>query len=340
MRKIAPERHIPTEVHAETIHTVRNASELRRVFECLDETASPLYRKYATPFEVREYKIRRMLETASSGHCTIHANKTTHELTGAASWRALPWDTQQLGINIARIETLIASGPYDDRVHQYEALLSDVVSDCKFAGIRYLTTRVDAGDVPAIHSLERAGFCLIDSIQTFSLDLKSWKEPGSRNSALTVRPFQPGDLDDVLEIARTSYVFDRFHSDPAIGREAADTFHEAWLRNSCAGIACDRVIVGAGDSGVASYVTCKIDQPQLGATGLSVGTIVMVATANRARGQGCALATTFGALNWFTEQGVHIVEVGTQLRNLGAASLYQKAGFHPTAATFTFRKLL
>jgi GNAT superfamily N-acetyltransferase len=91
---------------------------------------------------------------------------------------------------------------------------------------------------------------------------------------------------------------------------------------------------------VTSYVTCKVDRAQMAATGLMVGTIAMVATALRARGQGWALATTFGALRWFTEQGTQVVEVGTQLRNVGAASLYQKAGFRPTAATFTFRKLL
>jgi len=66
----------------------------------------------------------------------------------------------------------------------------------------------------------------------------------------------------------------------------------------------------------------------------------MVATAENARGQGVASLATLGALRWFREKGVRIVEVGTQLRNLAAGRLYEKCGFRLCGASLTFRKLV
>jgi ribosomal protein S18 acetylase RimI-like enzyme len=327
-------------VLTDTPNTVRGSNELLALFGGPEESGNPFYGRYASPPQTRDYRLQTLLAAVESGEMMVHTTRTDEELTGLAIWRPLSWDTEQLGIKTARVETLSASGSHDHKVHRYETLLRDVVEACKSAGVRYLTSRVDAGDVAAIHSLERFGFYLIDSIQTFSLDLNGCLPPMSADAMMCVRPFNKYDLDDVLHIARTSYVCDRFHMDPALTTEAADAIHEAWLRNSCAGIACDQVIVGVDEFGVTSYVTCNVDRAQMEATGLLVGTIAMVATAVRARGQGWALATTFGALRWFTEQGTQVVEVGTQLRNPGAASLYQKAGFRATAATFTFRKLL
>jgi ribosomal protein S18 acetylase RimI-like enzyme len=227
-----------------------------------------------------------------------------------------------------------------DACECYATLLGEVAESCRSRALAFLTARVRRRKAQAFHSLEQFGFKLVDSIQTFSLDLGAWRPETTQVQDARVRPFELSDLEDVLEIAGSSYICDRFHSDPVIRCETANALHRAWLRNSCAGIGCEQVMVGADERGVTSYVTCQIDRRQREATGLAVGTIVMVATAARVRGQGWALAVTFGALEWFRQQEVQVVVVGTQLRNLGAASLYQKAGFRPTGASFTFRKLL
>ena len=63
-----------------------------------------------------------------------------------------------------------------------------------------------------------------------------------------------------------------------------------------------------------------------------------MATALDARGRGIAKATTYGALDWFREQGVDIVEVGTQLRNIPASRLYEACGFRLVASSLSLRK--
>lgn len=260
-------------------------------------------------------------------HIHPHRIETT---SGAAEWRALAWDTEQLGIPVARLDYLNASGPYAEARAEKEELIALVVHGCRESAIRYLSTRVDSGDLATIHALESAGFELIDGIQTFCLSLDGTQTVAPPDTRL----FEQNDLPEVLAIGRSAYVLDRFHADPVLSKESADALNESWTRNCCLGIAADAVLIGAEECRVASYVTCRVDRQS------SRGTIVLVATAVWARGRGFARRTSLASLHWLVNQGMRSVEVGTQLRNIPAVSLYQSLGFRQSHTSFTFRKVL
>ena len=249
---------------------------------------------------------------------------------GAATWRKLEWDTQQFGFPAARLELLDAYGSYADAHGQKRKLLSAVFEECREAGIRHLTARVDTGDFTSIHALEEAGFQLIDGIQTFQLSLQD----DCPLPPAGARLFEPGDLPEILEIGRTAFTFDRFHADPALCAAVADKVNENWTRNCCEGSAADAVVVAEESGRVASYVTCKIDFEG------DRGVIILVATAEWARGRGAARRASTAALRWFAGQGLDSVEVGTQLRNIPAARLYESLGFRLVRTSLTFRKML
>jgi RimJ/RimL family protein N-acetyltransferase len=249
---------------------------------------------------------------------------------GTAAWRTLEWDSEQFGIPAARLDLLDASGSYAEARAQKRELLATVLGQCREAGIRHLSCRVDTGDSTTIHALEEAGFELIDGIQTFLLRLN-----GNHASAPSgTRLSEPRDLPEVLEIGRTAFIFDRFHSDPALSPAVADQVNESWTRNCCLGIAAEAVVVAEEECRVASYVTCRTDREA------RRGIIILVATAEWARGRGAARRASSAALNWFAGQGMESVEVGTQLRNIPAARLYESLGFRLTRTSFTFRKIL
>jgi RimJ/RimL family protein N-acetyltransferase len=249
---------------------------------------------------------------------------------GAAVWHSLEWDTEQFGIPAARLELLDACGSYAGARAEKQRLMASVLTQCREAGIRHLCARVDTGNFTTIHVLEEAGFELIDGIQTFLLLL------GENHAAAPsgTRLFEPGDLPEVLEIGRTAFIFDRFHADQALSPAVADLVNENWTRNCCLGTAADAVVVAEEDGRVASYVTCQADRK----TGR--GIIILVATAEWARGRGAAHRASSAAIHWFTDQGLKAVEVGTQLRNIPAARLYESLGFRLTRTSFTFRKVL
>lgn len=249
-------------------------------------------------------------------------------LTGVAEWRVLEWDTAQFGILAARIERLEASGSYAQSRAEKSRLLALVINQCRNFGVQHLSARVDGGEFTTIHALENANFEFIDGIQTFLLRLKSAHNampPGTRL-------FESKDLPEILEISRTAFIFDRFHADPLLSREIADQVNESWTRNCCLGTAADTVVVADVGSRVASYVACRLDRQAL------MGVIVLVATAEWARARGAAHRASLAALHWFSTQGITSVEVGTQLRNIPAARLYEGLGFRLTRTSLTFRR--
>jgi RimJ/RimL family protein N-acetyltransferase len=250
--------------------------------------------------------------------------------SGVATWRNLVWDTEQFGMPAARLDLLEAGGSYAESRSEKQKLLASVLAQCRAAGIRHLSARIDTGDCTTIHALEQAGFELIDGIQTFLLPLHG--NHGSVPPA--TRLFEPRDLPEVLEIGRTAFTFDRFHADPALSPAVADQVNQSWTRNCCLGTAADAVTVAEADGRVASYVTCQADW------NAGRGIIILVATAEWARGRGAARRASSAALHWFAGQRLETVEVGTQFRNIPAARLYESLSFRLTRTSLSFRKVL
>lgn len=258
---------------------------------------------------------------------------------GFAAMTLLPWDSEQLGMGAARLDYLAASGAFEEQRETMRELLACACDAAHALGVRHLSTRVDASDIGALHVLEAFGFCTVDSILTFARDLDA-VPPEPRTTPFRVRPGTPDDAERAADLARRAYKFDRFHSDPAVPRHIADELHAEWVRNSCAGRAADAVILAEDEGGLLGYATCKIQRDAAEHLGHPIGTIVLVATHERARGRGVGRATTEAALNWFATEGCAVVEVGTQLRNLPASRLYARCGFTLAGASVSLRKII
>jgi RimJ/RimL family protein N-acetyltransferase len=146
--------------------------------------------------------------------------------------------------------------------------------------------------------------------------------------------FEPGDLPQVLAIGRAAFVFDRFHADPQLSPAIADRVNESWTRNCCLGSAADVTVLAEDEGRIASFVACRADREA------RRGSIILVATAEWARGRGMARRANSAALQWFAGQGMDSVEVGTQFRNIPAARLFQSLGFRLFQTALTFRRIL
>jgi dTDP-4-amino-4,6-dideoxy-D-galactose acyltransferase len=256
-----------------------------------------------------------------------------------ASLSVLPWDSERIGLAAARLNHLVAAGACVRQRQVKRALLTFVLGYAADHGIQHLSVRLDASDLSGIHILEESGFVTVDGLLTFALELDGiqFAEP---NEGFRVRLTSMADSERVADLAHQAYVYDRFHADPAIPGQRADELHANWLRNSCAGTAADAVLLAEDDQDLLGFVTCKLQPDTKLHLGETLGTIVLVATAEKARRRGVASATTLAALKWFYEQGVAIVEVGTQLRNIPASRLYESKGFRLVGSSVSLRKLL
>ena len=251
----------------------------------------------------------------------------------------LPWDSEQIGLPAARLDYLVAIGTYPEQCQVKQALLDAVLEHGVEHSIKHLSVRLDASDLSSLHVLEQAGFITVDGLLTFALDLGNvpFAEP---SGDINIRLATLADSEATADLARQVYIYDRFHSDPATPPRRADELHAAWLRNSCAGKVADAVVLAENHQGLLGFVTCKLQRDTKAHLGKLIGTIVLIATAERARRRGIARAATLAALAWFRQQGTDIVEVGTQLRNIPASRLYESCGFRLVGSNVSLRKLL
>ncbi|MDX6710240.1 MAG: dTDP-4-amino-4,6-dideoxy-D-galactose acyltransferase [Blastocatellia bacterium] len=283
-----------------------------------------------------KFRVGELLDAPSSTSWVIESDD---KITGFTSLSILPWDSAQIGMSAARIDYLLAVDSIESRFFSMQSLMDEGARYCIGKGIEHLSIRVDAADVTALHVLENAGFVTVDGLLTFASNLKHLPV-AMTDIHITIRLGTPDDAERAADLASCAYSYDRFHSDPAISTVRANELHATWLKNSCAGLASDAVVIAEDSSGLLGFVTCKLQRDTETHLGKLVGTIVLVATSESARGKGVGRAMTLAAIDWFRGQGVEIVEVGTQLRNIPASRLYQSCGFQLVGSSISLRALL
>jgi ribosomal protein S18 acetylase RimI-like enzyme len=248
----------------------------------------------------------------------------------------LSFDSDLLGISCGRIAAIGALTELDAIAISQQAI--DLASALK---IEHLSVRSNSDDLILLDALQACGFEPVDAILTFTRSLHNFSPIASDPQ---IRPATLKDIEPVGEIARHAFSIDRFHVDPFITKECADELHFQWAKNSVlgtAGTAANAVVVATDeDDRPIGFATCKLNLGTFKTLGKFVGTIVLVATSEAARGQGFGRRMTGQALNWLLQNGVDIVEVGSQAVNKPAARLYESAGFQLTDHSVSVRKWL
>ena len=281
-------------------------------------------------------RLRRALGSAASHAWVLHC---AGEILGLLALRPLDWDSQQLALSAGRLDALLALRQGDHGLADRSLLLAHALAASRELGIQHLSLRLDASDLLGLQAAQEAGFLLVDGLITCVHQLSgAYPLPEALDYGLRIA--NEADADTAADLARRTFIYDRFHADPAIPSERADALHAEWLRNACRGQAADAVLLAEDRGALLGFVTCQVQSDTLNLDAPPVGTIVLVATAPHARRRGVAAALTRFALAWFQERGLALVEVGTQLRNLPAARLYQSCGFLPAASHLTLRKLV
>lgn len=279
-------------------------------------------------------RVRHTLARADVASWTIESES---EPAGLAVLFPLAWDSEVLGVCAGRLE-LILGGRYPIARRAADRLVESACRCAHERGIRHLSCRVDAADDAAVHALEGAGFLNVDALMTFAAapgDLARGPEP-----SLAQRSAAPADAHELGEIAAEAFTHGRFHADPDIPVDRARDVYRRWITACCARTAADEVILLTGDGGIAGFVACRMLGDTAVHLGSPAGTIPLIATSARWRGRGVGSALLTCAGRWFSAQGAAVVETGTQLRNVAAARLYERAGFRLASGALSFRKLL
>jgi len=197
-------------------------------------------------------------------------------------------------------------------------------------GLRQLTlqsgfafAKVATQDVRTSHQLEASGFRIVDTALT--LETRALSAAGRVSSR--VRLATPEDASTVMNIARQSFRYSRFHLDPAISPGLADEIKAQWAGNFFSRQRGDHMVVAEHDGRVVGFL-------QLIATADSVLVIDLIAVQPDARGMGLAAEM----IHFANRACGHprMVRAGTQSANLPSLALYHKLGFQIVSSSHIF----
>ncbi len=286
------------------------------------ETPAPPVEGIAGIREVRRPEVAALFPDLDPGRLAwVLAAEGDH---AAVALAREAFDSELFGLEIGRIPAVRAAS-----TAEYRVLFEAALSRARVAGYDQVLRRTAVSNLAEIWALEAAGFELMDVGVTFAQRVA----PGAR------QPAQHDDLkvasstdEDIEAIAREMVLepwASRYEADPAYAPERVRELRSRWLTNLHRGRA-QAFFVGRMDGQPAGYVTCNVDAR----TG--IGDIELVGTMPAFRGRRVASRVMEHALWWFGTR-THLVTVRTQATNIGAATLYERAGFTLHSSDLTFR---
>jgi dTDP-4-amino-4,6-dideoxy-D-galactose acyltransferase len=232
----------------------------------------------------------------------------------------LDWDSQFFGRRIARAAVFCLT----------EQSIAEIDEWCGTHGIECLYFLAGSTDQRTPRLAQESGFRFVDIRVT--LDLRNLESCGTRDTAtdVTIRNAVEGDLDALKALARRSHRDSRFYYDGNFSVEQCDELYETWIEKSCRGWA-QNVLIATNHGDVEGYISCHVANAGAGQIGL-------VGVSEKARGRGLGRELLINAIRWFSAEGVEVVTVVTQGRNVGAQRLYQRCGFTTRSVELWFHR--
>jgi hypothetical protein len=251
--------------------------------------------------------------------------------------RPLEWDSRFFGLPMARLDWILRGPRAEDGT--IAAAVRGVVGRLAAEGVRHVTARVDVGDMAAVSALEAAGFRLMDALVTYFTHPR--REPPTVVRELgRIRPFEPGDAEEVLEITAEAYADfrGRFHLDPHLPKGRAQAMYLEWARQCCAGRMADRVAVAEnGRGGLLGWASTRRVEPASSVGGITLWNGTLGACRRDSPGAYAGLIRSLAATNHAAGE---VTETQTQNHNVATVRILDAVGAKYVRGDYTFHAWL
>ena len=240
----------------------------------------------------------------------------------------LDWDTAVLGVKSARISELIF--PKDCKAASLCKVVSESLRKMKDSGIRFLDIRVDTNCKALVSSLQELGFNAFDKLNIYVSQGIAEPEQENLSSEINfqfVDKLEFDELGSVIQIGSEAFKESRIYKDKNIKAEVADKFYEQLIRDTASKE--QSLVCLAKDRG-GKLLGFFISQKD---SNLCFLWTIAVNAECRGKGIGKELARKFLVDGHQTHS---LVEIGTQVENVGANKIYQALGLETKAQVLTF----
>ncbi len=239
----------------------------------------------------------------------------------------LEWDTNHFGIKVARGN---AATPEE---------LQMVLDSCDTLGVKLLIQRCSTDDIHFVHTLERHGFELMDTLVNYYLRLADIQISHVPEPAI-VRPCLKTEADDVAAIARVVYsdFVGHFYQDPRLDREKCNVLYAELARNSCLDRnLADVVLVAEMEGKIVGFDSHKtVKSHRIASAKVAEG--VMSGVSHQAQGKGVRTALMRASCNWYKSLGLEYMDEGLHVNNYRMQRVLASYGYKIYASEHTFHK--
>jgi len=180
--------------------------------------------------------------------------------------------------------------------------------------------KVSVEDIARLSMLETAGFRVVDV--NVQMEMPAGGHPLSGNTI--IREAVQEDRSSVERIASGSFVYSRFHLDPAIPDELANNIKGKWAGNYFDGRRGSNMIVAEAEGTIAGFLQLLRHEDVL--------TIDLIAVEHGFRRREAAADMISYAVRQLG--GISAVRVGTQIANIPAMRMYMRMGFSVSDAQY------
>ena len=229
------------------------------------------------------------------------------------------WLSEVLGYNAYRVVELD-----HDPLFSKEDFIS---SSCTSSSFYF--AKVPVKETGAVNSLCNAGFRVVDVNITFEREPSNDLDNGICSSPVTVRKMKESDRGMLLDIAGSCFVYSRFHLDPFIPMQMANTIKREWVANYIKGNRGNGILVAELNGRPVGFLA-DLHVNQKGKK-VRVIDLIGIDKAYQNRGGGTQLISNFirNAVGKFS-----VLRVGTQIANIPSMHIYEKCGFRITEAAY------
>ena len=276
--------------------------------------------------------------------CAALAARSGGSIVALLIWGQQAWESRVIGRKFAVIKHLavIPEAPRDIGA----ALVARMCNDALARGVECVTAKMHTMETSAIHSVERNGFRLMDTVLDFTFDYRRMPfdqvRPPPMAEGVQIGLATADDADGLIEVAGKAFGghFGRFHADERIGRDIAKTVYEEWMRSSLNGWV-DIVVVCKCDGKVAGYSMWKKPSAKESGNGFHLGHYSIAGVHPDYFGRGLFSALTYEGMRRLPEHGrVDRIEGPTHVNNYPVQRGYLKLGWRITGARHTFHRWL
>lgn len=250
------------------------------------------------------------------------------KLIGAVNLIWSKWDTNHFNMKIGKVDLCIFDSKAD--LTTRITLLKNLIHESKMKNFNLLIARIPMTDILTVIAFEKIGGYLSDILVTFQRDTSDFSYLSIINKRVDLTEASDEDIFSLCDIARKTFKFDHFHSDPNLPSQLCDELYAEWVRNSFNGLV-DKIFVAKINQKILGFVTCKIESLT---QKCNFGVIELIGVDPKISRKGIGSLLINKALNWFAGF-VPSVYVGTQVQNMRAMRLYTRLGFEPVYSEAT-----